>query len=357
MVVFCLNGKLLASLSIAVACVVSQAGLVRGDDVMVEMTPLRYCSDKRWWGCRKHAFPLGGFWDDAGMWGAHQDRAFMAVMGEAPANPKYIAIFIHGQQGLSGDIEDSVANVVAGSQSEWKWETDNVGSKTKSVDSRSAAARFYNDQSRFLSNDETLYLTIWDPQFNHVAFDKEKIIEGYAKFLDSKVNWANVDGIVMVGISRGGCLAMRLAEDLRARYWLAHVQFALDVIDPVCRAREDEFGTYVETIINPVNSDYESWKTDIPGQLGGIQENYCIRNLALGEDVSGIGLGIRGFTHETCTAVDCQLNDFNGAPFYEQKWDDLCHSCAGRQFDAESLAITVEPVLAHLERCKTRFGW
>ena len=101
--------------------------VVQGQDVTVEMTPLRYCSDKRWWGCRTFTYPFGRpYWDDAGMWGPHQDRAFMAIMGEAPSNPRYIAVFIHGQQGLTGDIKDSVSNVVVGSQMEWKWETDNT---------------------------------------------------------------------------------------------------------------------------------------------------------------------------------------------------------------------------------------
>lgn len=346
---------------IPLAFLFSHAGLAATQDVEVDMTPLRYCTDKRWFVCLDHEKPLGNFWAKAGMAERHQDNAFMAIMGTPPENPKYIAMFFHGQQGLgvTDPVVDSVANVVAGSEPFWKWDTANVGSKTKTVNSKSVAARFYNDQTRFLPQDETLYITVWDPGFNHNGRDKRKVIEGYSNFLDSKVaSWANVDGIVMVGASRGGCLAMQLAENLRQTFYLAHTQFAVDVIDPVCNVVIHEFGISSEKIESPVNDKYKSYKIDIPKQLKDfLPENYCIRNLAIGEDVSGVGLQIRGFSHKSCVEEDCELLDFNGNAYYEQKWANICHSCAGRQFDAASLDITVEPILRHLDKCKARFGW
>ena len=339
----------------------SHTGFVVSQDVEVDMKPLRYCADKRWFLCLDHERPFGNYWDKAGMADRHQDNAFMAIMGTPPSNPKYIAMFFHGQQGLgiTDPVVDSVANVVAGSEPFWKWDTANVGSKSKTVNSKSVAGRFFNDQSRFLPHDETLYITVWDPGFNHNGNDKRNVIKGYADFLDSQVqSWGNIDGIVMVGASRGGCLTMQLAENLRQEFTLTHTQFALDVIDPVCNLLEHEFGISAEKIDNPVRDKYKSYQVDVPKQLDGfLPENYCMRNLAIGEDVSGVGLQIRGFSHDTCTKEDCELLDFNGNAYYEQKWTFICHSCAGRQFDAASLDITVEPILAHLDKCKARFGW
>ena len=346
---------------ITAACLLSHTGLVTSQGVEVDMTPLRYCSDKQWFVCLNHEKPFGNYWDRAGMATRHQDNAYMAIMGTPPENPKYIAMFFHGQQGqgITDPVSDSVANVVAGSEPFWKWDTANVGSQPKVVNSKSVAGRFYNDQTRFLLHDETLYITVYDPGFNHNGDDKRNVVRGYSKFLDSKVeSWANIDGVVMVGASRGGCLAMQLAENLRQKYLLTHTQFALDVIDPVCNLLENEFGIYKEFVDSPVNDKYKSWKTDVPKQLKDfLPENYCMRNMAIGEDVSGVGLQIRGFSHNTCTEEDCELLDFNGNAYYEQKWEDICHSCAGRDFDDASLAITVEPILSHLDKCKARFGW
>ncbi|CAB9501420.1 expressed unknown protein [Seminavis robusta] len=329
-------------------------------DVKVNMQPLRYCSDRRWWGCQARAYPYGEYWENAGMSSNHQNAAFMGIMGEEPAAPRYLAIFSHGQQGLHGQIGDATANVFCGSDMEWKWNTDENPSQTIHLDGKSAAAQFYNDQSRFLPQSDTLFLTIFDPQFSQQFSEHEKneILDGYASFLDSKVyDWADIEGVVFVGASRGGCFVTRLAQKLEASYLQDGAKVALSVVDPVCKMAQEEYGVTSDTIDNPLNTAYRSYTTDVAAQLSGPKENYCVRNLALGEEISGMFLGVRGWSHNTCTESTCYLNDASDQPYYTQVWANMCHSCVGRQYDDASLDVTVNPILDHLEGCMARFGW
>lgn len=332
-------------------------GAVIAADVSVTMKPLRYCKDKKWWGCKTRGYPYGNYWENAGMSNDNQDKAFMAVMGTAPSNPKYIALFTSGQQGSSGGA--AFGNVVSGATPNWRWNTNENGDESRSVDEDSVAAEFYNDQTRFLSRSDTLYLTLWDAQFNHMASsgEKEDTLEGYAKYIDSLVNWSNIEGIVMVGSSRGGCLVMRLSQELKSRYGLSTVQFALGSVDGVCKKSQSEFGTYSSTITNPTNSNYKAYKTDVSTELSGDKESYCVYHLALGQEVTGLALGVRTFTHETCAATGCELKDSQDEVWYKQDWDNICHTCAGQDFSQSNLDKTVTPMLDHLEDCKSRFGW
>ncbi|CAB9524107.1 expressed unknown protein [Seminavis robusta] len=329
------------------------------EDIPVTLHPLRYCADRGWMGCNEYSYPYGTFWKDAGMLEENQDMACMAIMGEAPSNPKYLVIFSSGQ-GSSKDL----GSVVSGAHDGWQWDTTGNGGTSSTVNRLSVAAEFYQDQTRFLPNHETLYLTLFDSQFNHMdsANAKQATLNGYAAYLDSKVlSWDNIKGIVIAGASRGGCLSMRLSQHLRAQYNLDHVKFALGTIDGVCKYTQNEFGVTSDTIDNPLPgapAGYKAYKTNIPAQLQGPKEDYCIWQLTLGDDATGrLSLGIRGFTHETCSDIYCELLDGNGDPFYTQVWDDLCHSCATMNFDEVSRARTSVPLLDHLAVCVIRFGW
>eukprot|EP00286_Rhodomonas_abbreviata_P023072 CAMPEP_0181295124 /NCGR_PEP_ID=MMETSP1101-20121128/3974_1 /TAXON_ID=46948 /ORGANISM="Rhodomonas abbreviata, Strain Caron Lab Isolate" /LENGTH=419 /DNA_ID=CAMNT_0023399843 /DNA_START=83 /DNA_END=1343 /DNA_ORIENTATION=+ len=340
-----------------VACILALAERADGQAVATTMKPIRYCSDKKWWGCKTRGYPYGSFWENAGMSNDNQDKAFFAIMGSAPSrsNVEYVVLFSSGQQGSSGGSSGDAANVVSGAYDDWKWNTNENPSEPRSVDSRSIAAKFYNDQTKYLPHSKTLYLTLWDAQFNHMAStgEKEDTLDGYSDFLNSKVYWANIKGIILVGSSRGGCLAMRLSQHLRARYNLNHVQFAVGSVDGVCKYSQDELGTTSSTINNPVaTSGYKAYKTAMDQQFVD-KSNYCILHLVGGEEVTGLALGVRPFTHDTCTSVSCTLTE-NGETWYKQTWNDLCHQCAGRDYNEAD--ITIDPMLAISSSAKLGLG-
>jgi hypothetical protein len=296
------------------------------------------------------------------MSGGEQNKAFFAVIGSIPKSIKYIAIFVNGQQGI-GFVQAN-RDVISGASDDWRWDTDEDPTEPRFINGLSAAARFYHDQYRFLPQSETLYLSIWDLRFNleQLKRNKEEMLEGYASFLNSMVDWNNVKGVVIAGASRGGCFALRLPQKLRSMYTLSEVKFALASIDGVCSGLQNEFGvTITETIDNPLPSapaNYKSYPTDVPAQLVGPEEDYCIWHLALGNDVSLWGLlGVRGFSHYTCKSPSCYLLDRNNNAFYTQVWDDISHKGAVHNFDAVSLDKTVTPILDHFEDCINRFGW
>ena len=331
-------------------------------NVGVTMRPLRYCSDKRWWGCKTRSYPYGGYWNNNGMSTDNQNKAFFATMGSVPSrsNVQYIAIFSSGQQGSSGG--DDVRNAISGATDNWKWNTDENGSEPRSVRDGSVAERFYNDQTRFLPRSKTLYLSIWDPQFNHMASSGEKTdtLNGYADYLNSKVYWSNIKGVVIAGSSRGGCLAMRLSQHLRTRFNLgSNTKFAVASVDGVCKYTQSELGTTSSTMDNPVHSgSWKVYKTDMNGQFpSSVRDRYCILHLAGGEEVTGVALGVRAFGHSgsACGSTGGCTLTHNGNVWYKQTWNTLCHTCAGR--DISNSAIIRDPILNHFESCKNRFGW
>lgn len=332
--------------------------------VPIQLKPLRYCSNKKWWGCKTRGYPYGQFWENAGMSNDNQDKAFFATMGSVPSrsNVEYIAIFSSGQQGSSGGSSGDAKNVVSGATDNYKWNTDENSSEPRSVQSQSVAAQFYNDQSRFLPQSKTLYLTLWDSQFNQLASsgEKEDTLNGYADYLNSKVYWSNIKGIVLVGSSRGGCLVMRLSQKLRSKFSLSSVDFAIASLDGVCKKSQSEFGTTSDKLDNPLSSapnSYEAYETNMYNQFpSSTRDNHCVWHLATGDEVTGVGLGVRAFTHSSCSSASgCTLNDSNGEPFYTQKWASMTHKQAGREFSFSSETVT--PILNHLDGCKDRFNW
>uniref|UniRef100_A0A7S1VLL4 Feruloyl esterase n=1 Tax=Grammatophora oceanica TaxID=210454 RepID=A0A7S1VLL4_9STRA len=330
--------------------------------VPIDLKPIRYCESKgRRWGfwtfCSSHGYPHGEFWNNAGAAGLNEDDALFATMGSvpSPSDIEYIAIFSSGEE-----IDDD--NVVSGAMADSEWDTYQNPSQPRTVDGRSVAAQFYDDEVRFLPRSKTLYLTVWDPEFNHIDSlrSKTNMLEGYAQYLTSKVNWSNIKGVVLSGSSRGGCFAFRLGEYLRINNAPPTTGFAIAALDAVCNVAQNEFGVTSSTLENPLplaKKDSESFVVDINSQYpSGTRSQHCIWHFTIGEPAYYAELNYHGFSHTGCDSVDgCTLLDENGDVYYEQQWGDMSHGKSTKDYVYSS--ETVDPILSHLDDCKDRFGW
>mmetsp|Transcript_49524 Transcript_49524/g.99361 ORF Transcript_49524/g.99361 Transcript_49524/m.99361 type:complete len:149 (-) Transcript_49524:222-668(-) len=147
---------------------------------------------------------------------------------------------------------------------------------------------------------------------------------------------------------------MRLAKEIKVK--APSADFAVGSVDGVCKYTQSELGTRNSKIDNPIPaapSSYKAYKTNLASEFSD-KDHFCIFHLVGGQEVTGLALGVRAFTHETCSAETCALSN-NGKDWYKQQWINLAHQTAGRDYSKAS--ITIDPMVQHIKDCKTRFGW
>lgn len=338
-------------------------------DLTVTVKPVRYCSSTGWFGiCTGHSYPWGNFWENAGVSGNDQDKIFMAYMATppSPSAVKNIVFLSSGQQGSSGG--DAQNNVVSGYKAGYSWDTKLNGQKSRSLDGRSLAVRFKDENLADFSPSDTVFVTVANSMFNHMLWSstKSKFLTAFTNFLGSHVSsWSNVEKIYLAGSSRGGCLVSRLAKKLMddSSIDVANAKFTVHVVDGVCKYTQNEYGTTSDTIDNPNSpnsafQNYKGRKTDISSQIATAanKRQMCMRHVVGGEEVTQLALGVRAFTHDTCTSsAGCTLTDSNGDEYYKQTWHDITHTDFGRNYAFDH--VTVENFLDHYQTaCKPKFA-
>jgi hypothetical protein len=332
--------------------------------VDVTLKPVRFCADKATFRCRKFAYPFGKFWENAGVRGNKQDNIFLSVMSPPTKRDiEYIVFLSSGQQGLTGRGQGS--NVVSGAPSDYRWNTNENCCKKITLNPKSIAAQMYqNKDGKYWPRKKTLAITIFNNQFNFLTSksQKDKVLAGYADFLDSLVEWNNIKGIHLGGASRGACLAMRLAQELPKKFNLKSTKFIINSVDGVCKATQHEFGVQLRDPIKNSHVDarhtYQAYRTDLNKQFpASMRQNLCIRHVLGGEDVTKVGLGVRAFSHTSCdtneTTCALKLPGDSDFAWYTQQWTPHCHQCLGRDYALED--YTVIPALKHFEMCREHF--
>lgn len=320
-------------------------------DLTVTVKPARYCSSTGWFGvCTGHTYPWGNYWSNAGISGGDQDKIFMAYLAPAPDESavRNIVFTTSGQQGGSGGAD--YANVVSGFKAGWSWNTKKNESEPRSLDGRSLAVRFKDENSVTFSTSDTVFITVANSMFNHLKSPstKNKYLTAYANFLGSHVsNWSNVENIYFAGSSRGGCLVARLAKKLMddPSIDVSNAKFSVNTIDAVCRKNDDEYGTTSSTIDNPNSpnslfKNYKAYKTGIDHQVATAanKRQMCMRTMVGGEEVTDFGLGVRAFTHDSChSSSGCTLYDSDGKAYYRQTWHDITHEDFGRNYSYDHM--------------------
>jgi len=311
------------------------------------------------------------------------ENAYMAYVGEIPKTIEYIAVFTSGQQ------IGARPSIISGTNGKYDKE------KKHDIDPESLAGRFFRCEqakSRKKNNKfcfdqkKTLQLSIFDNKFDYTKDERKhkvKLLSGYSKFLRKAVKGQERDlkAIYLAGGSRGGCLVLRLAEDLMWPGELQHVKFIVHSFDGVCNHWQEEFGTSHAAIHNPKNWWHKGQQFDIKKQFKKkYRKRLCMRHIVDGEATSIIAFP---FAQKGCGEPEpdsCRLplpgrrrftTRRRRRIYYEQKWLNFGHGShlkilgqwkfetspiwskeykIDHSFDSE----TVKPMMKHFIKCKTR---
>jgi len=254
------------------------------------------------------------------------------------SNTKNFALFIAGQQNSNGQ-----SSGITGQRSSYK---DKFERKTASFSPYQLAKNSLANtilSSGLFSADDTFVGLVFDAQFNYEFPDKNTIEKSYIEYILSKLNTENIETIYIAGHSRGGCLAMRIAQELthRAKEYSSNLYQARIIIqtwDPVCSDDRfpfgKEFGVDDNPIVdNPVVAD-SSWyvhTTDMEAQFQNKRRScLVIRAFLSGEEFINVGEGfytVHGFGHRGHSDKENSIFD-TGAdfPWYTQSFHTEEHS-------------------------------
>lgn len=184
--------------------------------------------------------------------------------------------------------------------------------------------------TNLLSRHNTFVGLVFDARFNYnfAQGKKTDIVRYYHNYIVSKLATprSRVETIYLAGHSRGGCLAVRLAEKLSQTYPTARI--IVHTYDPVCAtpnaggALHREFGVFTPQITNPLNNNWKVFTTDFTSRL---PNNKCmsIRSFLSGENVVG---RVRAFGHRGFTNTMDSLSLANGRNWYTQSFHPQGHN-------------------------------
>jgi len=200
-----------------------------------------------------------------------------------PSNPRYIAMFVGGQEGIDGHPQ-----LVTGTNAAWRqrisddYGHDNWTDGAGTMDNRSPAQLFqdavqsatgnaYGSSNSPFDWDETLVVVIADAAFMYpgILNGVESVVNGlgqvlslgknpmikasntmpennamlsaWAYWLNANVDWKEIKGFWGFGMSRGGCFVARFADLLFSTIPALNknnAKLILDTIDPVCHPGE-----------------------------------------------------------------------------------------------------------------------
>ena len=194
---------------------------------------------------------------------------------------KNLVMFFNGQQTKKGYNEGLI-----GTRKGYK---DNFGIKTQSssydLSDDSYADQIFNNDTYFSRND-TFVGMVLDPRFHYeyTGDQKTQIVSAYLYYIMDKLNSHSAETVLLVGHSRGGCLAMRLGKEIAtlANYpgsIFYQTRIIIQTWDPVCADNRlgmaREFGVVTnDPIDNSLVTDasYKAHTTDMNAQFQ-IQKN------------------------------------------------------------------------------------
>jgi hypothetical protein len=86
----------------------------------------------------------------------------------------------------------------------------------------------------------TFQIDIFDAAFNQADThkQKERLLRGWDAWLTARVDWANVETVVLSGMSRGGCFVSMLGDYLTLTHDLQHIKIVVETTDAVCGKHE-----------------------------------------------------------------------------------------------------------------------
>lgn len=273
-------------------------------------------------------------WDLEGVSDDDEEQTFVAVVHDPGFNSvQNIVIFFPGQQDGDAAPYSGTTSAVTGQYDGW-YDAFNGESEVLGVDGRSLHRKVMR---YFASSQGTPFYkgnTFIALAFNHAFYysdgndaDSDMIVAAFKRFLlTSNADPANVKRVYLAGASRGGALAMRLAQAITEDGTMGHIQVLVSDYDAVLN-EDGEGGSSGEEVDNPLVSgeDVYGWKADL-NTFYQEEDKLKILQVVGGYEVvaAGIPLGVHAYA-----LPSDQLASVSN--FYEQVWVDLDHSaiCQG----------------------------
>lgn len=243
---------------------------------------------------------------------------------------QHLAMSFAGQQFGYGD-----ASSMTGQVGGWKmgWELTEMNTQAdrnyiESIHHQVVHLGYISPWSTFFA------AKVFDTQYN---FDltkaaRDQLLKGYRKYIVSQIG-SNMRTIYLVGHSRGGCLAARLATKLHKRF--PRARLVLHLFDPVCnhraglrKNREFSISRTASGYRNPLVFKYKVKNVDIEKKFGN-KDCVAIRLFLSGEEVNGIpgGRNVRAFGHKGFKGSGNEYDtiEHKGRIFLNQSWHADTH--------------------------------
>ena len=279
-------------------------------DDLVTVEKIRHCTPGIL--CNSvQSLPEYSYWENENVSRQHQKKTWISRYSTpSKNNTKYLVFVASGQErafGLSGSLNGKSTN--------WKDEYTNQEWEEDFEINSSLITKVLGNYDEFKPS-ETYAAGAWDARFNWEFSQGEKndILEAYYKWLSSKFHAHKIKVIYLAGHSRGGCLAMRLAQKFNNAH--PNVPIIVHSFDGVCNQIQHELGTWGTKITNPTNSGYKAFKTNMINQFNN-KKSIAIYHMASGDDVLEAA---HAFTHSGFKV------EHNGFDWYNQQWFDVQHT-------------------------------
>lgn len=265
--------------------------------------------------------------------GAPDSDLFLVRIAEVdtPSTREAIVIMSAGQKASSSGH----SNGLTGQASSWDQHCDNVSCPGVTLDGRSLGMKLR--ALGWLPPATTYTAVVNDNNFDHL-FDsgkKQQILDGFARWLEAQIR-PETRTIYLAGSSRGGCLVMRMAQELRRIAAHDGIDIYVSSFDGVCKKSQGELGTFDDKINNPVRpwgTFYGGWATDMSAQFPR-RAGLHIFHIAGGQEVVPAS-AIRAFSAYAGTSPPKTGSNLDWG-WYKQSWVRWAHKEIGNPYTEPS---------------------
>lgn len=260
-------------------------------------------------------------WKNEGIWTEYRKRTYVAkYWNPGSENARNLVILIAGQQGSSG--LSGCSNCLTGQDSDWD-EDWGAGDKSKTayLKDQSLSGRLID--SGYFNQYDTFFSVVFNSNFNweNTKDAKEKAERAFTNWFLKHGDSGRVEKIFLLGSSRGGALAMRMAKKILEKTEWSTTPVYVGILDAVPNTEQDELNTSGQPkCYNPYNIDYYSRKADLPAFFDGMNKPN-IRHI-----ITGAPVLFDFMVHSFCA---------DEQSWYIQSWVDLEHTQIGRCVDDE----------------------
>ncbi|MBQ9817788.1 MAG: hypothetical protein IJM59_10065 [Proteobacteria bacterium] len=218
-------------------------------------------------------------------------------------------------------------NGITGQFATWDSNCGNVQCTGVSLDGRSMAMKL-KAQNWFPN---AWFAVAPDNNFDYTmsSAKRSRLVQGFTKWLEKKIT-PDTENIVLAGSSRGGCLVVLMAQELRKKSEYNHINIYVSSYDSVCKS--DEFGITSTKINNPVRPSgtfYGGWATNLNAQFPN-RGNLHIYHISGGQEIVAL-TGIRTFSGYSGSTPPGTGSDIDWG-WYKQTWVPWAHKEIGNPY-------------------------